>query len=187
MASTPGNDLTTLVNDGVAARDAAHEVWAAHYPELRNVAGMLLAREQRAQTLQPTALVHEAWLRLIDQTRVTDEGTRFFRSCFASECRRILVDRARARLAGKRGGGAQHETLCDVSADLEFDAADLLALSDAIEALGQHKERLARVVDLRVFGGLTMAECAEQLGVTTRTIDTDWAFARAWLRKRLAG
>lgn len=180
-----GRDLTALVNGGAANREAACELWVSCYPVLRRLAARAMSAGDREHTLQPTALVNEAWLRMIDRERVTEEGTSFFRSCFATECRRILVEAARRRRAGKRGGHLVRHTLSDVDSRLGRDDVDLLDLHEAIEALGRLRPRLAQVVDLRIFGGLTVPEVARELAVAPSTVDKDWAFARSWLRRKV--
>lgn len=182
------SDLTSLVNTGTASRRSARDrCWERHYPDLRKLAAQVLSGERPHHTLQPTALVNEAYLRMVDRTRVTAEGTTFFKYCFATECRRILVDQAKARLAAKRGGKAVRHSLSDVDTRLGVDDVELLDLHEAIEALGKESARMAEVVDLRIFGGMTVPECAHALGVSTRTVDNDWAFARTWLQRQLAG
>jgi len=179
-------DLTDLFNAGLPNRQAADELWQDHNDELRKLAGQVINREQHPHSLQATALVNEAYIRMIDRERVTDEGTAFFRLCFATECRRILVDHARKRKADKRGGGAVRHSLSEADARLGVNDVDVIDLHEAIEALGKQAPRKAQVVDMRVFGGMTVPQCALALGVASGTIDNDWAFARAWLRQQLA-
>lgn len=151
------------------------------YDTLRRIAASYLERERAGHTLQPTALVHEAFIRLSDGS-YADES--HFRAAAATAMRRILVDHARARGADKRGGGRLHITLVDGVTAEEPDI-DLLALDEAIRALSGLSARRARVVELRFFGGMTAAEIGATLGIATKTADADWYFARAWLRKRL--
>ncbi len=156
------------------------------YDALRLLAQRHLDREGQANTLTPTGLVHEAYLRLIDRTRVevTDRG-QFF--AIASQAmRRILVDRARRRLAEKRGGSARPISLDEQLYIEEAGADSIVALDEALDRLGQVSPRLARVVECRFFAGLTEAETGEALGVTERTVRRDWHKARGWLYQALA-
>lgn len=155
------------------------------YDELRALAAAGLQRERPDHTLQPTALAHEAYLRLIDQTRVQWADKRHFMAVAAEVIRRILVDHARAHKAAKRGGDAAREPLdaaCLLSADGRLDVADL---DDALKELASLHERQARVVELKFFGGLEVPDIATLLEVSERTVVGDWRFARAWLEERL--
>lgn len=153
------------------------------YRELRLVAASLLRRERNDHTLQPTALVHECFLRWRGQVSPDIAGELLGRA--AATMRRILVDHARRRRTEKRGRGRIRVAL-DESMVEAPDAPELLALDEALKALAVLDERKARVVELRFFGGLTGSETAEALGVARSTTDADWFMARAWLRKRLA-
>jgi len=157
----------------------------AHYDSLVGIAERIHARESHRAAPSPVSLVHEAFVRLVDQPKVSAGDSVFFRACFAQECRRVLVDSARRRNAQRRGGGALVESISDQTGLGTRGELDLVEVDDALAALAKHEERLARIVEMRVFGGLTVAECAEALGVSARTIDGDWAFARAWLQKKL--
>ena len=156
------------------------------YDEMRRLARAFLARERGAHTFQPTALVNEAYLRLVDQTRVNWQNRAHFYGIASSMMRRVLVDHARAHAADKRGGAAIHLSLDDVQVPLEQRAADLVALDEALERLSQFDERKCRVVEMRFFGGLKEEEIAEVLGVTTRTVLRDWKTARLWLYRELS-
>jgi RNA polymerase sigma factor (TIGR02999 family) len=156
--------------------------------ELRKVAAALLRRERPGHTLQPTALVHEAYLRL--GARLGDawrnaHGEAAFRSYAAHAMRQILVSHARKHTSEKRGRGWMRVEMVDAAVEAP-DALELLALHDALEALAALDPRKARVVELRFFGGLTLEEAAEVLNVARSTADADWSFARAWLARRLA-
>src|SRR5712671_5361807 len=181
----PATDITAAANHAsVHGFGSLRDLVAARYPELRELARRIAANERPDATMHPTALVHEAYLRLIDQTRVTAQGTTFFRACFAQECRRLLVDHARARQALRRGGGAKRESLMESGCDLGMAGGiDLIEIHEAVETLAGLNERMARIVEMRVFAGMTVPECAEAVGVSARTVDKDWAFARAWLKK----
>lgn len=156
------------------------------YEDLRQVAHRLMLRERTGHTLSTTALVHEAYLRLVDQRRVewTDRG--HFFAVAATAMRRILVDYARKYAASKRSGGLQQVQLDTVASIADERAAELMAVDEALTRLASLNERLARVVECRFFGGLTAEETATALQVTTRTVERDWAKARMWLYRELA-
>jgi RNA polymerase sigma factor (TIGR02999 family) len=145
-----------------------------------------MRRERREHTLQPTALVHEAYLRLVDQTRVAWEDRGHFFGIAARVMRQVLVDHARRRRAARRGGDALRITLAPDAGLGPGPATDVLELHELLDALAALDPRGARVVELRVFGGLTTAETAELLGVSKRTVDDDWAVAKMWLGRRLS-
>ena len=159
------------------------------YDELRRLAKGYLYRETPGHTLQPTALVHEAYLKLVDQTRADWQGKTHFFAVGAHVMRRLLVDHARERGAQKRGGGWQAVTLAGVGGEIAFEALgreQLLDLNAALERLAELDEREARVVTLRFFGGLTVEQVAEAVGVSKRTVENDWRHAQAWLRNELS-
>ena len=161
---------------------------AAVYAELHRQAARAMGRESPEHTLQATALVSEAYLRLIDQRRVQWRNRAHFFGVAAQLMRRVLVDHARGRLADKRGGGARQFTLgdADAASDEPNDAGvDVLALHEAIERLAALDADQARVVELRYFGGMTIEDTAEVLGVSPATVKREWAVARAWLRREL--
>jgi RNA polymerase sigma factor (TIGR02999 family) len=171
---------------------AADRLFAVVYDELRGVARRQLRRERASHTLDTTALVHEAYFRLVDQTRADWVDRAQFLAIASRVMRRILVDHARRRRAAKRGGarvavtlgaaeaaGAATATLADER------ASTLLAVDAALTRLAEHETRLARVVECRFFGGLTDAETSEVLGVTERTVQRDWAKAKGWLYQEL--
>jgi RNA polymerase sigma-70 factor (ECF subfamily) len=179
-----GADLTLAANGGDLASLGAAIV--DHYPELRRIAQGLLRREGRAMTLQPTALVHEAVVRLLDGRRLTTKGNATFRGFFAHVCRNILVEQARARHAQKRGGDRERHTLVTGIADLGLrEPPDLLAIDELLQKLAVVDQRLARVVEMRVFAEMTVADCAEALGVSERTVHTDWRLATEWLQRAM--
>ncbi|MGH9754095.1 MAG: sigma-70 family RNA polymerase sigma factor [Blastocatellia bacterium] len=156
------------------------------YEELRRLASRHLGRERAGHTLQTTALVHEAYLRLVDQKETRWRNRAHFFAIAAKMMRRILVDYARARGFAKRGGGAQQvsfDKAMDVSGER---AAELIALDDALNALAQFNERESKIVELRFFGGLSIEETAEALGVSPGTVMREWTFAKAWLNRELA-
>jgi RNA polymerase sigma factor (TIGR02999 family) len=155
------------------------------YRELHEMARQRLARERAGGTLQTTALVHEAWLRLVDQRSVEWRDRGHFLALAATMMRRVLVDRARARKAGKRGSGEAAITLTDVAAAGIDPAVEILDVDRALERLAATYPRQARVVELRFFGGLQLEEIGAVVGVAERTVKRDWSFARAWLAREL--
>jgi RNA polymerase sigma factor (TIGR02999 family) len=160
---------------------ALDQLMPAVYAELKKTANALMRRERGGHKLQPTALVHEAWLRLVRQDRVTFEHRKQFFGLAAQVMRRILVDHARAAKAGKRGGGAEPASIDQVTLATEDRAFELLALDDALTALSRVDPRQAQVIELRYFGGLTIDELAATLGVSAGTIGRDQRAAEAWL------
>lgn len=158
------------------------------YDELHRQAARAMRREGDAHTLQATALVNEAYLRLIDQSRVEWKNRAHFFGVAAQAMRRVLVDHARNRHAIKRGGGEAALSLGNVGAFEDDDAAtDVLALHDALDKLAALDPAQARLVELRYFGGLTIEETAEALGVSISTVKREWAIARAFLRREITG
>lgn len=155
------------------------------HAELRVAAARLLRREQAGHTLQPTDLVHEAWVRLVSDAPDLVADRQHFMGLAARVMRRVLVDHARKRLAAKRGGGELAASLSDVAAPAGVAPEELLALDAALGRLGESNPRLREVVEYRFFGGLEETEIAELLGVTVRTVQRDWARARAWLHQAL--
>lgn len=165
---------------------AADRLFEHVYGELRSIAVLQFRRERPEQTLQPTALVHEAYLRLIDQTRVHWRNRGHFFAVAAQAMRRILVDHARARAAGKRGAGvAPHSLGVDLAEETPVAPIDLLALDRALDRLAAADRDQARIVELRFFGGLTLEETAEADGRSLATIKRDWRTARAFLHREL--
>jgi RNA polymerase sigma factor (TIGR02999 family) len=153
------------------------------YNDLRRLAAHCLKDERAGHTLHPTALVHEAYLRLVDQTRAGWQNRAQFMGVAAQIMRRILVDYARQRAAAKRGGGVQAIELDSVdSAGGIAISEELLAVDEAVSRLAELDPQQARIVEMRYFGGLTVEETADALGVAPRTVKRDWAMAKAWLR-----
>ena len=155
--------------------------------ELRRVARAYMARERREHTLQPTALVNEAFLRLTDAKRIRWQDRAHFLGIAARLMRRVLVDHARARGSGKRGGAAQKVSLDEALLLAPEPAVDVLALDRALEALAAVDARKGRVIELRFFGGLSVEETAEVLHVSTDTVKRDWSMAKSWLLHELKG
>lgn len=155
------------------------------YDELREMAGRRLRREGRDLTISPTEIVHEAYLRLGDTSGVTARGRAYFFAAAAQAMRRIIVDHARRRGRQKRGGGERAVTLDDALMLTSGAEAEVLDLEEGLNALAAIADRSARVVECRFYGGLSVDETALALGVTTRTVNRDWQFARAWLHDHL--
>jgi len=156
------------------------------YQELRDLAARYLRRERHGHTLSPTALVHEAFLRLVDQSRVSWQGKTHFYAVGAEAMRRILIDHARARQRDKRGRDWRKVAFDVVVSELALLDTDLVDFRDSLRRLAELDPRQARVVELRLFAGLDMNEIATVLGVSKRTVEGDWTHARAWLRAELA-
>jgi RNA polymerase sigma-70 factor (ECF subfamily) len=157
------------------------------YGELRRLAAAYLRGERPGHTLQPTALVHEAYLRLIDQKQIDWTNRAQFIGIAAVMMRRILVNHARDRIADKRGGGAEHVPLTLTGDGIGAPEVNLLDLHDALTDLSESDPRKGRIVELKFFGGLTTEEIAETLDVSVATVERDWKFARAWLYRAVSG
>ena len=182
-------DLTAILNEAHSGGgDARNRLVRAIYAELRRVAGGLMRRERPGHTLQTTALVHEALLRLLDGDTLADvPNRRYLLAATAQAMRQVLVDHARRRNARKRGGNRVRVPLDQVLADFDEQGLDVIAPHGALERLARAHPRPAWVVELRFFGGLSVPEVAESLAVSDTTIESDWRFARAWLKGRLGG
>lgn len=182
------HDVTLLLaaarNGDRAAVDA---VFAAVYAELRRIAHGQLRRTPHGATLRTTAIVHEAYLKLVRQESLRWEDRGHFFAVAALAMRQILVSYARRYLAEKRGGGARRMTLDDVELPVEDRAAELVALDEALARLAERDARMAQVVELRFFAGLSVEETATALGIGERTVKRDWQFARTYLHRELHG
>jgi RNA polymerase sigma factor (TIGR02999 family) len=179
------NVTQALLDARSGDRAEADRLFVETYNQLRDLARRYLRRESPGITLQPTALVHEAYLKLIDQDRVDWQGRTHFFAVGAQAMRRILVDTARRRRAQKRGDGQRGISIQDcLTGDAGRDE-DVLHLNDALQTLQQLDARQAQLAELRYFGGLSVAEAAEVLGISKRTAERDWMMARAWLRREL--
>lgn len=170
---------------GVASAKVAEQLMPLVYDEMRALAAGYFRDERKAHTLQPTALVHEAYLRLVDQKRVDWQGRTHFFAVGASIMRRILIDHARTHGRAKRGANWERVLLTDALTGAGAPDLDVLELNDALEKLATLDPQQARIVELRFFGGLTVEEVALLLGVSKRKVEGDWTHAKAWLRKRL--
>ena len=167
-------------------RPAGKQLFAEVYTELRALAARYLHRERNNHTLQPTALVHEVYLKLVGQTSVDWQGRAHFLAIAAKAMRQILVDHARRHRAAKRGGNRHRITLDD---NLVIDSrrdVDLLALEDALTKLTKLDPRQAQMVELRFFGGLSIEEVAKVMGISKRSVEREWTMVRAWLRRELS-
>jgi RNA polymerase sigma factor (TIGR02999 family) len=186
--SSPARDVTGLL---IALREgdqgAADLLIQAVYADLRKKAAAMLRRERPGHTLQPTALVHETYLRLVDQKRVVWQNRAHFLGVASQIMRRILVDYARNRKARKRGGSGTRVTLDEALASTGPRALDLIALDDALDELATLDPLQSRVVELRAFGGLSVEETAEVMEISPATVKRYWLFSRAWLARRMAG
>lgn len=174
--------LSALVDGDQSVED---ELMAAVYGELRLMARRQMRRERDGHTLQTTALAHEAYIRLVDQRATRWQNRQHFYSIAARVMRRVLVDHARARGAARRGGHMHREDIGDVAILCQERAAEVIALDEALTALTAFDERKSRVVELRFFGGLSIAETAEVLKVSEGTIERDWTLAKAWLQRAM--
>jgi RNA polymerase sigma factor (TIGR02999 family) len=179
------SEVTRLLDAATAGdRKVAADLLPLVYDELRKLAAARMSSEAPGHTLDATALVHEAYLRLVGDQQFDGRG-HFFAAAAAEAMRRILADHARARTAAKRGGGRRVTVELDHLAGTDRDD-ELLALNEALDRLAAVQPKVARLVTLRYFGGLTIPEAAETLGVSPRTVDSWWAYARAWLAADLA-
>jgi RNA polymerase sigma factor (TIGR02999 family) len=165
---------------------AAEQLLPLVYDELRKLAAQKLAQEKPGQTLQATALVHEAYLRLVDVDKAKQWDSRgHFFAAAAEAMRRILIDNARHKQADKHGGGWQRHDLLEAELAVDASGADLLAVDAALSQLACRQPVIARLVELRFFAGLTLEEAARCLGISERKAYRHWAYARAWLRREL--
>ncbi len=189
ISHSSDQDVTRMLaelRDG--ARDVEADLAALLYDELRAAAGSAMRGERANHTLQATALVNEAWLRLCgpDAPDTTYETRRHFLRVASRAMRNILVDHARGKRAHKRGGDACQVPLDEITAQIESTNVDLLALDEALTRLADHDARMAQVVELRYFGGLTLAQTAESLELTSDQVYYSWELARAWLHRELS-
>jgi RNA polymerase sigma-70 factor (ECF subfamily) len=186
VTDAPSHDVTRLLarwKDG--DEDALQQLVPIVHEELRRLARRQMAGERPGHTLQPTALVNEAYLRLVNLKQMQWQDRAHFFAMGARLMRRILVDFARSRRYQKRGGGAQQVSFTEGLDVAEDQPTDVVALNDALEALADVDERKSRVVELRFFGGLSVEETAEVLNVSRETIRRDWKFAKMWLLQHL--
>lgn len=179
-------DVTRLLHHlGEGDRAAKERLLIAVYDNLRRMASARMRGQRRGHTLEPTALVHEAWMKIESAGQEFEDRSHFF-AVAALAMRQILINHAQEKAAQKRGGDAQRVTFSDVRVVAEDPDIDLLALDRALDALAEEDERLSRVVHLRYFTGLSIDETAAVLGISPATVKRDWAYARAWLYDRMS-
>lgn len=183
----PAQDVTRILEAWSGGdREALDRLIPLVYDELRRLAGRYLRRERSDHTLSPTALVNEAYMRLVTQSDVRWQNRAHFFGVAAQLMRRILVDHARGHLASKRGGGTRRLSLEDVDSKFERPDLDLIALDDALLELAALDPQQSRIVELRFFGGLTIDETSEVVGVSPMTVKREWALAKAWLLRQVS-
>lgn len=185
MTPAPENITELLIAWGRGDQAALEDLMPVVYNELRRLAHRHLRGEQEGHTLETTALVHEAYLRLVDQTRTELHSRAHFFAIASRQMRRILVDHYRSHHYAKRGGGAAHVDLEQTCVPAAEKARDVFALDEALDELANFDERKCRVVELRFFGGLSIEDTAIALGVSQGTVMRDWTLARAWLQRAI--
>ena len=181
------NITELLVGYGRGDKEALDQLMPIVYDELRRQAARYLRREQAGNTLQTTALIHEAYVRLVDQLNVQWQNRAHFFGIAAQLMRRILVDHARAKKRVKRGGSDVRVSLGDATVAVKGQDLDVVALDEALGRLAEIDEQQSRVVELRFFSGLTVEETAEVMGISKATVKRDWSMAKAWLHRELSG
>jgi len=183
---TPPEDITLLLSElKNGNQEAASKLMPLVYDELRRLARGYMRRERPEHTLQPTALVHEAYLKLIKQRSIDWQGRSHFFGIAAQLMRRILIDHARGHLREKRGGALQVFSLDEALVFSPGQSAELVRLDEALERLAKIDPRQSKIVELRFFGGLSVEEAAEFLGISPKTVKRDWSMAKAWLHGEL--
>ena len=186
MAIPSRKDVTDLLIDwSKGDQEALNKLMPLVYDELHRLASRYLRHERPGHTLQTTALVHEAYLKLVDERNANWQNRVHFFAAAAQVMRHVLVDYARSRRASKRGGDYCRLSLDEARISSEEKDADLLALNDALNNLAAIDPQQSRIVELRVFGGLTVEETAEALGISPRTVKREWSMAKAWLHKQI--
>jgi len=187
MSSDTGGEVTRLLGElGRGQKDAMNQLLPLVYDELHRLARSYFRRERGEHTLQPTALVHEAYLRLVDQKSPMDSRGHFL-AVAATQMRRILLDYARKHKAARRGGGGQQVLLEDTMAIVAQRPVDMIALDGALRKLGELDPSQSQLVELRYFGGLSVEETAEVMGVSPATVKRNWSSARAFLHREMTG
>ena len=195
MLRPPGTSQTILMNQSETTlllkalssgdRKGANRLMELVYGQLRKIAGRYMARERVAHTLEPTALVSEAFLKLVGQDRVDWQNRSHFLAVASQAMRRILVDHARLRNREKRGGGRPKISLDDALTLIPGRDSDVLAVDEALEKLAELDDTQAKIVEMRFFGGMSVEEVAESLGMPKRSVERQWTKIRAWLRREL--
>lgn len=187
VQATGDHEVTQLLLEwSKGEKTALDQLFPLIYDSLRRIAHRRLNSEREPHTLQTTALVHEAYLKLIDQESVKWQNRAHFFAIAAQAMRRILLDYARRRLAEKRGGRGEKVSLDDIQIDVVSTDENLIALNEALNDLAEFDEQQSKIVELRYFGGLTVEETAEVLQISPRTVHREWAMARAWLLRELS-
>lgn len=190
MGTRPTENITqllqTLQSPG-ARKDVIRErLYTALYAELQRIASACMSRERTAHTLEPSAVVNEAFLKMIDQAKIQWQDRNHFFAVATKAMRQVLIDHARRRGAGKRGQGWERVTLTGLASARSDATHEILEVEEALSRLAALNPRMAQVVQLRVFGGMTQPEVAEALSVSLRTVADDWAFAKRWLARELS-
>ena len=187
MQEPPENITELLASYGRGNKESLDQLMPIVYDELRRQAARYLRREQAGHTLQTTALIHEAYVRLVDQRNMQWQNRAHFFGIAAQMMRRILVDHARSKKRVKRGGSEIRVSLDDVNVAARGQDLDVVALDEALDRLAQIDEQQSRVVELRFFSGLSVEETAEVMGISKSTVKRDWSMAKAWLHRELSG
>ena len=187
MPQTPPNVTQLLIGWSQGDREALDKLVPLVYDELRRQAARYLRRERVGHTLQTTALIHEAYLRLIDQKNVHWQNRAHFFGIAAQLMRRILVDHARTKKRAKRGGSDVRVSFSEATLKAKGQDLDIVALDEALARLAEIDEQQSRIVELRFFSGLTVEETAEVLSISPATVKRDWSMAKAWLHRELTG
>lgn len=186
MSEQPTPEITQILHDwNSGSAEAKERLLPFVYDELKRQARVLMSRERANHTLQPTALVHEAFLRISEQTGIEWQNRSHFYGIASRLMRQILVDHARGHTTGKRGGGVINFSIDDVQISVEDRAHSILALDEALARLAKLDEQQTNIVEMRFFGGMTNAEIADSLGISERTIGREWESARLWLYREL--
>lgn len=179
-------EISVILKDWSGGNKASADILLSLvYDELRKIAAQYLRKERSGHTLQPTALVHEAYMKLVDISDINWQDRAHFFAVSANVMRHILVDHARAKLAEKRGGDAERIALDDAISLSNEPDVDVLAVDEALKELAEFDEQQARIVELRFFGGLTIEETAHVAGISPATVKREWAMAKAWLHRKL--
>lgn len=187
MPETPQNVTQLLIGWSQGDKEALDKLVPLVYDELRRQAARYLRRERVGHTLQTTALIHEAYVRLVDQKNVHWQNRAHFFGIAAQLMRRILVDHARTKKRAKRGGSDIRVSFSEATLKAKDQDLDIVALDEALERLAKLDEQQSRIVELRFFSGLTVEETAEVLSISTATVKRDWSMAKAWLHREISG
>jgi RNA polymerase sigma factor (TIGR02999 family) len=187
LTQTPQNVTQLLIGWSKGDKEALDKLVPLVYDELRRQAARYLRHERVGHTLQTTALIHEAYLRLVDQKNVQWQNRAHFFGIAAQMMRRILVDHARTKKRAKRGGSDIRVSLSDANLKAQGQDLDIVALDEALERLAAIDEQQSRIVELKFFSGLTVEETAEILSISPATVKRDWSMAKAWLHREISG